>query len=88
MAFEYFLQGSVRDSNPCIGDASEDEFRIVFKAYIDFPPRAVIFDSVGEKIIEELVEFLLNPGDLDRFRGEWSFHFDLIFFGQRVDGRA
>jgi len=88
MASEYFLQGSVRDANPRIGDASEHEFRIVFKTYVDSPTGAVIFDGVSQKIIEELVELFLNPGNLDRFWGKRSFHFDLMFLAQGFDGQA
>ena len=49
------------DSNPCIGNAGEDKFSILFKAHTDPPSLTVIFDGIGEKVVEELVEFIFNP---------------------------
>ena len=64
MACEDLLQRLMGDPNPCVGDVSEDKFRILIEAYTDLPSLPVIFDGIGEKIIEELVEFIFDPGDL------------------------
>ncbi|MDP2971275.1 MAG: hypothetical protein Q8P64_19005, partial [Deltaproteobacteria bacterium] len=85
MACENLLQRLMGDSNPCVGDAGEDKFRILIEAYSDLPSLTVVFDGIGEKIIEELVEFIFDPSDLYWFWRELSFQVDLMFLGQGFD---
>src|SRR4030043_540836 len=86
MSREDFLQGLMGDSNPCIGNTGESKFSILFKAHTDPPSLTVVFNGIGEKVVEELVEFIFNPGDLYRSRRKLSFQPDLMFLGQRFDG--
>src|SRR4030042_4497332 len=83
MSREDFLQGLMGDSNPCIGNAGENKFSILFKAHTDPPSLTVVFNGIGEKVVEELVEFIFNSGDLHRSWRELSFQSDLMFLGHR-----
>src|SRR4030067_3863591 len=75
MARETFLQRLMGDSNPCVGNSGEDEFRILLKAHTDLSSLTVIFDGIGKKIIEKLVELIFDAGDLCGFGKELSFQF-------------
>jgi hypothetical protein len=83
-----FLEGLVGDSNPCVGNTGKSKLRVVMEAHADLSSLTVIFDGIGEKIIEELVEFVLDSGDLYLLGRELSFQLDLMFLSQGFDGSA
>ena len=73
MTREHFFQRLVRDSNPGVSDPEEDEFGILIEAHTDLSSLTVVLDRIGEKIVEELVELIFDPGDVCGFGRKLGF---------------
>jgi hypothetical protein len=86
VAREYFFERLMGNSDPCIGNAGKDEFGVLIKADTNFPSLTIILDGIREEIIKELVEFILDPGDLHWFRGKLGLQLNLLLPCEGFDG--
>jgi hypothetical protein len=81
MAGEDLFERLMGDSDPRILNSGKSKLRILGEGNPDLSSLAIVFNGIGQKIIEELIQLILHARDEDRILRKLDLQLNVMFLG-------